>query len=943
MHRLSAVGSRVLDCWKLLHLSVKESVLLGFVILILLLQLRPLWISSGFPKTHDGENHLGRIANYALALGEGQFPPRWAPSFLGGHGYPVFNYNYPLFNILAVPFLVLDLDVEFTMKILLSGMIVFGAIGVFGLGWRLNSKTAGLVATAVWAISPLLTTMLYVRGGPGEISAYALVPHIFLGLTLWTDTRRSNLGERARVAYLWVVSLAFLLAHNLSVVMIGPLIAVVGLFVLWKIRAEQGWMVRLILTAFTATVSASFFWIPVVFEMNMVGLDMVDLVKFFADHFPTLKQVLFSPLSYGLSTIGPVDGMSFSIGAISLMILGVAVAQIFFSKLHKHSLIWLFLLVGCYAFFLLPVSLPLWEEFRFLQLFQFAWRFLLPLQLLVVLIAIWLAHSTRFLMFFSFVLLVSMVSLLRLPLPERVHHESSYYYSFRETSTVQHENNPRSLIIEPSEFSERFPRVQEGVDVEIVSWNGSSRSYWLRSDKVHEVTEPTIYFPGWETRINGIKVPIEFERSNGYITYTASAGEVFVETRFTQNTPARITGNVLTILGIVLFLFVLLWSSAHSIPLPGFWVWMVFILFTTFLTNLDWPIYPTYPYFSILLEPYLPVWLARWSGFDGVHYLSIVLSGYENTGLVQAFFPGFPSLVKIVWYVIQQVVHPVVIGVSMNLLFTYLGLIAIERVQKHAHWMILLYPFSFFFVAMYSEALFFALVAWAILFSREKKYFLMSLFLAGATFTRLIGVVFVIGLFLERLLVDWRSIKTSAIQFFSHFLLAISGLVAYMGYLFVQFNDPLMFLSVQDEFNVGRSSSFVTPIHVLVRYWRIITTVNPLSHAWIVACLEIVVSIVAVGSIISLLRRAFPHHQTIKITRSAKELGWLVIIAGSLLVPSLTGTLQSMPRYLLTVVPMFLIFAETFNTLKKRVVFAMIALPLFFYSSWLFLTGVWIS
>ena len=66
--------------------------------------LRQLWL-PGFPYTHDGENHLARIANYAVALRQGQFPPRWAPSFWAGYGYPVFNFNYPLLNIAAVPFL----------------------------------------------------------------------------------------------------------------------------------------------------------------------------------------------------------------------------------------------------------------------------------------------------------------------------------------------------------------------------------------------------------------------------------------------------------------------------------------------------------------------------------------------------------------------------------------------------------------------------------------------------------------------------------------------------------------------------------------------------------------------------------------------------------------------------------------------------------------------
>src|SRR3989338_10172065 len=90
-----------------------------FIVLTLILFLYPLWL-PGFPYTHDGENHLARIANYALAIRQGQIPPRWAPSFWAGYGYPVFNYNYPLANILAIPLLALKVPVELSMKILIT-------------------------------------------------------------------------------------------------------------------------------------------------------------------------------------------------------------------------------------------------------------------------------------------------------------------------------------------------------------------------------------------------------------------------------------------------------------------------------------------------------------------------------------------------------------------------------------------------------------------------------------------------------------------------------------------------------------------------------------------------------------------------------------------------------------------------------------------------------
>ena len=56
-----------------------------FVFLIVLLSvpaLRALSIPE-FYTSHDGSTHTARIANYYLALKEGQIPPRLAPNLFG--------------------------------------------------------------------------------------------------------------------------------------------------------------------------------------------------------------------------------------------------------------------------------------------------------------------------------------------------------------------------------------------------------------------------------------------------------------------------------------------------------------------------------------------------------------------------------------------------------------------------------------------------------------------------------------------------------------------------------------------------------------------------------------------------------------------------------------------------------------------------------------------
>jgi hypothetical protein len=134
----------------------------------------------GVPVTHDGNNHLVRFANYKIALRELQIPPRLAPNLLNAYGYPVFNYNYPLANILSLPFSILDISYEFTFKTI---NIAFVFLAFFGANLFLKSKNFSKIsrffALLVFALNPYLLSNLVFRGNIGEVMAWGILPWIF--------------------------------------------------------------------------------------------------------------------------------------------------------------------------------------------------------------------------------------------------------------------------------------------------------------------------------------------------------------------------------------------------------------------------------------------------------------------------------------------------------------------------------------------------------------------------------------------------------------------------------------------------------------------------------------------------------------------------------------------------------------------------------------------
>src|SRR3990167_6148720 len=74
-----------------------------FPLLILFVSLFALvdLFKPGLPLTHDGQDHVARIANFYQNLAEGNIIPRWAGNLNWGYGHPILQFLYPLPSYIA--------------------------------------------------------------------------------------------------------------------------------------------------------------------------------------------------------------------------------------------------------------------------------------------------------------------------------------------------------------------------------------------------------------------------------------------------------------------------------------------------------------------------------------------------------------------------------------------------------------------------------------------------------------------------------------------------------------------------------------------------------------------------------------------------------------------------------------------------------------------------
>lgn len=552
----------------------RPNIILCLIIIVFSLWSIKAYLPAGFIYTHDGENHLARFANYKIALKEGQFPPRLAPNLLNHYGYPVFNFNYPLANILSVPFSILGVNYETTFKIIILVFLVWGGVGVIRWLEALtanNKQTIGhsdkrskIFALAVYYSAYYLVNMLLYRGNIGEVIAYGLFPWILL----WSVRPKANL----RFSLLWT---GFLLAHNLMAFFGSVLVGGLFLIDLIGTKPKKAKIFEMLTSPLLALGLSLWFWLPAVFEMKYVSAGSSELVTEATLHFPTLHQLLFAPLQFGYSYAGSLDSLGFSLGAVQWLCLIIVLLIMIKHRLSKNKsklpsyVNRYFILALLLIFLQLPLSKPIWDFVKLMNLIQFPWRLSFFVSILIVPSAYFLfGQLNRVYRNLMILVMVSQIFYISNLHPIGRFSKSELEYDlFSNTSTTQNENMPSTFKY--LLFGDWQPQPQLSVGkgkIQVIDWNGSKRTYRLLLESNKSlIIEPTAYFLGWQTQVTNVLTgetsTVQYTNNDdiqGRIAYWLPQGEYLIKTNFSQNTWSRKLGNSVSLLSL---LFLTIWSK----------------------------------------------------------------------------------------------------------------------------------------------------------------------------------------------------------------------------------------------------------------------------------------------------------------------------------------------------------------------------------------------
>lgn len=528
--------------------------------LFLLLMIVPATLAllrPGFYGASD-EMHIAWLQQMDQAVGEGQIPPRYVSDLSFGFGYPLFNFISPLPYYLGEFFHLLGLSYVNSIKAIFIISILGSAVAMYLLVKQMSGGWVGMAAATLYIYSPYRSTDIYNRGALGESLAFVFMPLILYFLLKVKTSVKKHESVR------WIgggalTTAALILTHNIMSYMFIPLVIILGIILL-KNRLKE-------LVSFfgLGLLGSGYFWWPALMDSKLMKYDTV--FNFF-DHFPALKQLLVPYWGYGASVPGNYDTMSFFIGEVNILIIGISMVLLIKnlkSKKLKLGVVWWW----CLSLILLAMvmmnfrSFWIWDIFPLIAYFQFPWRFLTLIVFGSSILVTTIATQKHYKIWSGLIIILAIgFNYDRFKPNDFLNRDDSYYINryipipspSSEYLNLKEEylRLPKATEIRPTQI---YDRIFNGGEESIKIIPINSLETRVTTDSINKITlnYNKYYFPGWEAIMDNNKLKLWAGYPYGQIQFDVPEGKHEILIRFKETFGNRIWDivSMLTIVGCI--------------------------------------------------------------------------------------------------------------------------------------------------------------------------------------------------------------------------------------------------------------------------------------------------------------------------------------------------------------------------------------------------------
>lgn len=357
-----------------------------------LLALGPMLQPGYFWGAHDARHSVYFLFEFDRVFTDGVWYPRWFPDMTYGYGYPLFNIYGPLAFYIGEMFHLVGFDLVTSVKIVFALAWIFSGLAMYGFVKRIfENRDAAFLAGLLYVFMPYHLVDVYVRAALAESVAL-----VFLPLTLWAFYETLTQKNIRSVLFAAFAYAGMVFAHNGIALLFSLVLGAWMIFVFFRVNhnlqpryfGKNGLvnllkeMVRAALPTIVALALGlgltMIFMLPLVLEYRYINVAQWTQNYYnYQDHFVELYQ-LFSPVwGFGISNLGPTDGLSFQIGVVPIILFILALFVIAKNPDDKRAYTLFFFVLSLVVVFLMfEVSLPAWKTFGLASVAQFPWRLL---------------------------------------------------------------------------------------------------------------------------------------------------------------------------------------------------------------------------------------------------------------------------------------------------------------------------------------------------------------------------------------------------------------------------------------------------------------------------------------------------------------------------------------------------------------------------------------
>lgn len=513
------------------------------------------FIHSGDFLTHDRAIHAFRTGEYYSALVAGHIPPRLAPYFLGGSGYPLFLMNYQLPYLAGSAFLAIGLSAAITVRILTVFSYILYAVGGFLFFKTLASRKIAALATLNLVYTPYLFANIFIRGALPEFMASAILMWILYAIS---SHKQKNFPT---------LVIGCLLGLQLLTQTVVALIGLPLVLVVTSLSGRKRWLSWCASAIFAYAIGgllASFILIPAVFERHYFQFDTITHT-FINNHFIPLTQLLKVPFFHTTDS-----ALELSFTQTFLMVSCLFLLP-FGKKLASFWVFGLLALSWCFLYLITPQAGFLWNNVSIIQAVVFPWRLLTPISITVSILLIYLIKLHKSL-FIPAVILTLMSMFLTRHFISPVKFGAQFIQNSDQYATETTDGVFTPIGARTDKTLITLPSVRILSGKAQVLQNEHSVGRWIARVRVGEaaaIQAKVLYFPGWLFFLNGqprrIPYPVMSHHPNSYPglpVIDLSPGVYTLEFRY-KETALRELGNILSLSTFLLLLICLCKKVKH--------------------------------------------------------------------------------------------------------------------------------------------------------------------------------------------------------------------------------------------------------------------------------------------------------------------------------------------------------------------------------------------